>query len=89
MKDERLEITCSHGKGIASIVCCHHLNLTHPVGFIENSSDPYDLQAWCYACEFLFQQEEDMTSKFREFTNAKVVCEKCYENFKKIHSIES
>ncbi|GHN01808.1 hypothetical protein WSM22_32970 [Cytophagales bacterium WSM2-2] len=87
MKDDKLEIDCKHGKGIASAICYHQLNSVDPIGFIENSSDPDDLQAWCYACEYLFQLERDMTEKFKKFSNAKIVCEKCYENFKSLHSI--
>ena len=87
MEDSRLEIDCAHGKGIASIVCCHLLNSIDPVGFIENSSDPDDLQAWCYACEFLFQEEGEKTEKFKEFNSAKVVCEKCYGKLKNTHSL--
>ena len=59
MDDNKLEIDCRHGKGIASIICCHQLNSVDPVGFIENSFDPDDLQAWCYACEYLYEQEGD------------------------------
>ena len=88
MADSRLEIDCAHGKGVASIVCCHLLNSVDPVGFIENNSDPDDLQAWCYACEFLFQQEGEITDEFKTFNNAKVVCEKCYEEFKNAHSVK-
>jgi hypothetical protein len=84
----KLEIDCIHGKGVASVVCCHHLNSSQPVGFIENSSDPNDLQGWCYACEHLFQQEGELTSKFKKFNNAKIVCEKCYQKFKTAHSID-
>ena len=73
MEDGGLEIDCAHGKGIASIVCCHLVNSVDSVGFIENSSDPDDLQAWCYGCEFLFQQEGEITEKFKEFNSAKVV----------------
>lgn len=88
MKENRLEIDCAiHEKGIAAIVCCHIQNSVDPVGFIENSSDPHDLQAWCYDCELLFQQEGELSENFRKFNNAKVVCEKCYEQFKKTHWI--
>ncbi|QEC67336.1 hypothetical protein FRZ67_08520 [Panacibacter ginsenosidivorans] len=88
MEKSRLEIDCAHGKGIASIVCCHLLNSVDSVGFIENNSDPDNLQAWCYACEFFFQQEEEMSEEFKNFNNAKVVCEKCYEELKNTHSIK-
>ena len=88
MEEGRLEINCAHGKETASIICCHLLNSVDTVGFIENSSEPGDLQGWCFACEFLFQQEGDMTQTFRKFCNAKVVCEKCYETFKISHSVK-
>ncbi len=88
MEDSRLEIECAHGKGIASIVCCHLLNFVDPVGFIENSSDPNDLQAWCFACEFLFQQEGEITDEFKTFNKAKVVCERCYAECKNTHSLK-
>lgn len=86
MNDNRLAIDCQHGKEFASVICCHQLNSVEPVGFIENSSDPDDLQAWCYACEYVYTQENDRTEKFKKFNNAKVICEKCYEKYKTIHS---
>jgi hypothetical protein len=88
MKDNKVEIECKHGKGIASVICCHQLNSVDPVGFIENSSDPDDLQAWCYACEYLFQQEGDKTERFNRFSNSRIVCEQCYEKFRSLHSVE-
>jgi hypothetical protein len=88
MEDNKLEIDCSHGKGIASVICCHHLSSADPVGFIENSSDPDDLQGWCFACEYLFLQEGERTSKFKEFNRSKMVCHICYEKFKNSHFIE-
>lgn len=88
MENNKLEIDCAHEKGIASLVCCHLLNSVDPVGFIENSSDPNDLQGWCYACEFFFHQEGEMTEEFKKFNCAKVVCEKCYEEIKDAHSVK-
>lgn len=88
MKDNRVEIECEHGKGTASVICCHQLNSVDPVGFIENSSDFDDLQAWCYACEYLFQQEGGKTDRFKRFSNSRIVCEECYEKLKSVHSIE-
>jgi hypothetical protein len=44
-------------------------------GFVENSSDPDDLQAWCAACEELFIREGEMTEAFRAFNDMKVVCD--------------
>lgn len=89
MEENKLQIDCNyHGKGIASIVCCHHLSSVDPVGFIENNSDPDDLQGWCYACEYLFQEEGEITKKFQQFNNAKMVCEKCYKQYKDTHWIQ-
>jgi hypothetical protein len=88
MGDNRLEINCQHGRGVASIICTHQLNSVDPVGFIENSSDPDDLQAWCYACEYVYGQEGDRTERFKKFNNARIVCEKCYEKYKNLHSID-
>jgi hypothetical protein len=56
------------------------------VGFVENSSDPSDLQAWCEACEQVFLSEGDKTPKFREFTQMTLVCDLCYESLKARHS---
>lgn len=86
--EEKLKINCKHGKGIASVVCGHHLSSNQAIGFVENSSDPNDLQGWCYACEFFFQQEGDRTSRFKKFNNAKMVCERCYDEIKTKHSID-
>lgn len=87
MEANRLKIDCAHGKGVASIVCGHYLILNLPLGFIENCSDPHDLQRWCYACEYLFQQEQELTPAFQKFNNAKVVCEKCFGDIKRNHLI--
>lgn len=86
--DKKLEINCNRGKGIASIICVHHLTSSHAIRFIENSSDYDDLQGWCFACEYFFKQEGEMTSRFKKFNNAKVVCEKCYKTYKIKHSID-
>ncbi|MFH0933597.1 MAG: hypothetical protein V1879_00150 [Pseudomonadota bacterium] len=84
-------INCDcHGSSVAASVCVHLVkNNGAPVGFIENSSDPNDLQAWCYACEYLFLQEEDKTEKFTKFTQHSLVCSKCYEEIKAFHSISA
>ncbi len=81
MAEGPLGIKCKrHGKRSAATVCGHLVkNQGLPLGFIENSSDPDDLQGWCYACEYLFLQEEDKTEKFRTFCNFAVVCRDCYE----------
>ena len=51
--DSPLMVDCGvHGKRIAAVVCRHMLNAHEEVvGFVENSADPNDLQAWCDKCE--------------------------------------
>jgi hypothetical protein len=58
-----------------------------PAGFVENSSDPNDLQAWCYLCEETFQREGDMTDAFKEFNGTAIVCVVCYDEIKSRHTI--
>ena len=55
------------------------------VGFVENSSDPEDLQAWCSACESVFLSEGDKTERFRQFNDFAVVCDVCYATLKEKH----
>jgi hypothetical protein len=51
MSNKPLPIECQHGVLTAAVVCRHHVTaLDRVVGFVENSSDPQDLQAWCEAC---------------------------------------
>jgi hypothetical protein len=59
-----------------------------PVGFVENSDDPKDLQAWCHACEAKWQEEGDMTEAFREFNGMILICVSCYAEAKSRHTIE-
>ena len=78
----------THGTCVAAVVCGHMIRFDGaPCGFIENSSDPDDLQAWCHACEDKFQQEGGMTDAFREFTQMAVVCVECYRRAKSHHAI--
>jgi len=79
---------CStHGTRVAAIVCCHMIRAKdRAVGFIENSSDPEDLQAWCNDCEHLFVEEADKTECFRKFNDFAVVCDFCYASLKERHS---
>jgi len=73
----------THGQRIAAVVCVHLLEAgERHVGFVENSSDPADLQAWCEACEALFLEQDGMTASFREFTGMSVVCDFCYAAIK-------
>jgi hypothetical protein len=56
------------------------------VGFVENSFDPNDQQAWCDACERMFLEEGEMTERFEAFTGMKVVCSPCYAEIKQRHA---
>lgn len=56
------------------------------VGFIENSSDPDDLQAWCDQCEAFFVREGGLTEAFRKFNDLAVVCDFCYASYRDRHS---
>lgn len=77
---------CRHGERIAAIVCCHMIESEETaVGFVENSSDPEDLQAWCSACESMFLSEGDKTERFRRFNDFAVVCDLCYAALKEKH----
>jgi hypothetical protein len=87
---EQMYVDCGeHGKRITSVVCCHLLKPEgERVGFIENSSEPNDLQAWCSKCEAVYE-EDGMTEKFRAFNKMSVVCVNCYEKSADYHSIEA
>ena len=89
MENKELIIDCEeHGKTATATVCRHLVkNNGAPLGFIENSSEPDDLQGWCYACEHVFLNEEDKTEKFKEFCNFAVVCTVCYKNTKNEHTV--
>ena len=77
----------THGTVNSAVVCCHLLQKTESVlGFVENSSEPDDLQAWCGACEEFFLSEGEMTESFRAFNNFSLVCEFCYAKIKQQHS---
>lgn len=69
---------------------CGHLVGNHgvPLGFIENSDDPDNKQGWCYACEFVYLQEEDKTERFVAFTDLAVVCSQCYDRIKAHHQFD-
>lgn len=86
-KTERLTINCgAHGIRTAAVVCGHMIRTKGPVGFVENSSDPDDLQAWCHDCENLFEQEQGLTDAFRNFTQMTIVCDSCYAELKGRHT---
>lgn len=85
--DEPLYVDCGpHGKRVAAVVCCHMIQSSEPVGFVENSSDPNDLQAWCERCEQMFLAEGDKTEAFEAFNDRAIVCCVCYAVFKAQHS---
>jgi hypothetical protein len=77
----------AHGERVTAVVCGHMLGEKEArVGFVENSDDPDDLQAWCDECERMFLAEGDKTPAFREFNDMAVVCDRCYASLKKRHS---
>ena len=88
MSDEKsTSILCEiHGDRSGTVVCRHHLQaIGRVVGFVENSTDPDDLQAWCDDCERLFVQEDGLTEVFRLFNDFAVVCDACYARLKARH----
>ena len=88
MSDEPMTIDCeTHGSSRGCVVCCHLLRTKHvSVGFVENSSDSDDLQAWCDDCEQMFLREDGMTDAFRAFNDFSIVCTDCYAEIKQRHS---
>ena len=78
--DQPIMVSCGvHGERVATVVCRHLAEVDdHPVGFVENSSEPHDLQAWCAACEEKFEEEGGLTEAFKDFNDFKVVCAVCY-----------
>ena len=89
MDKDSLKINCRvHGESDSSVVCGHLVNNTgNALGFIENSSILSDLQGWCYACEFVFSQEQDMTDAFKAFHQMTMICEQCYESIRQHHDV--
>jgi hypothetical protein len=80
-------ISCTkHGERTSAIVCRHHVDVVdRAVGFVENSADPDDLQAWCDDCESLFLSEGDKTDEFIRFNNFALVCVDCYIRLRALH----
>lgn len=77
----------THGAAHGAMVCTHLVDARdHAVGFVENSDDPEDLQAWCDACEQLFLTEGEHTPAFEEFCDVRLVCVFCYATIKERHS---
>lgn len=86
--DSPLFVNCgTHGESRVAAVVCRHLLLEDGprMGFIENSSDPDDLQAWCTACEAMFLAEGDKTKAFEQFNDRAIVCTLCYGSIKVRH----
>jgi hypothetical protein len=75
-----------HGKRVAAVVCCHMIDSADPVRFVENNSDPEDLQVWCDKCEQFFLAVGEMTDEIVAFNDFAFVCCDCYEDFKKHHA---
>lgn len=86
--DSPLMVDCGpHGKRVAAVVCRHMIDARdRVVGFVENSSDPNDLQAWCDACEAMFVREQELTPAFKAFNDMAIVCAVCYQELKTRHS---
>ena len=85
---DALLISCAHGSRPSAVVCSHLLKeQVRVLGFIQNSDDPADLQAWCADCEKLFLDEgEEITERFREFNDFALVCDVCYAGIKAKHT---
>lgn len=83
-----LTINCgTHGKRVCAVVCKHMLQgEPTPAGFIENSDDPNNLQAWCCRCEKKFLQEGHITEAFKKFNGMVTVCDVCYKEAKSLHT---
>lgn len=83
-----LPIDCAeHGPSVDSVLCQHLADLSGPpLGFVENSSDPNDLQAWRRQCEKMFKAEGGMTKAFVKFNDFVVKCAGCYGDAKAHHS---
>jgi hypothetical protein len=77
-------INCEdHGRRVGGVICCHvHGENSPDRQFLENRSDPDDLQGWCDLCEQKFRDEGGMTPTFLEFNDAKLVCDIHYRMFR-------
>ena len=86
-----MTINCEqHGERVAAVVCRHHLEVRdRALGFVENSDDPNDRQAWCNECESFFLREGDTTEAFRQFNDFAIVCIDCYMRLRTVHTSHS
>jgi len=84
---EPLMVDCGpHGMRVAAVVCQHLLKVRdRRIGFVENSHDPNDLQAWCNDCEDFYLREQGRTPEFVEFNGMSVVCVVCYQEARNRH----
>ena len=88
---EPMTINCGpHGERISAVVCKHLLQAdSAPLGVVENSNDPNDLQSWCYLCEEKFQFEgEEITDAFKVFNGMSIVCIICYKEILERHTVQ-
>lgn len=87
-KDSQPMMNCEvHGASVPAVVCRHMLTAADRiVGFVENSSEPDDLQAWCDECEAFYLKEGEMTEAFLKFNDFAAVCQGCYALLKSRHT---
>src|SRR2546421_6093264 len=86
--DDDRTVECeTHGTRTSCIVCCHLLRGSDLVlGFVEDTSDPDDLRAWCNECEQLYMREQEWTDAFKAFADVKVMCDARYARIKELHA---
>jgi hypothetical protein len=86
-------ISCNnHGSERIAFVCKHLITRDH-VGF-EEAFETYenmeleeddDFQAWCSECEVVRQNNDGWNEVSMQYADIKLVCEKCYFEFKQIN----
>jgi len=88
------EVYCDvHGKQNRSAIICRHLceslHTKKVVGFSipwEEIPEDESLEAWCNECMIILDRERGWNDVSEEFADFKFVCEKCYQNARKINS---
>jgi len=86
-------VQCSAHEYRRIAYACQHLNHTSKVGFVEpfdtyedmELTEDDELQAWCNECEAVRQEEGEWNERAIEFTQSKIVCEKCYFEMKEFN----
>lgn len=81
MAEERKKVSCGdHGEATATYVCEHLVSAPHQKWFCAYpaEADPWP-DAWCAACNQLFQQEGEWNEKNSVDLSAKLICHLCYE----------